>query len=137
MTETPARAEALRRLRRPARRRRDKAPPLSDAARRFRAVVAYDGTNYAGFQRQRERVTVQEILEAAVEEATRAPTVVVPAGRTDAGVHADGQVVAFDSPTALPPKALLHICGHVLPDDVEVLRLEETRADFDPQRDCT
>src|SRR5947207_13134066 len=95
MSPTPAREAALQRLRRPARRRRDKAPPLADEARRFRAVVAYDGTEYAGFQRQRERVTVQEILEAAIEKATGAPTVVASAGRTDAGVHADGQVVAF------------------------------------------
>ena len=136
MTETPARAIAKSMLRRRARRRRDKAPPVADAARRFRAVVAYDGTAYAGFQRQNEHVTVQEVLEAALAEATRLEAVVVPAGRTDAGVHADGQVVAFDSRTALPADALRHLFDHLLPEDVRVLKVEEAPADFDPQRDA-
>lgn len=136
MTKTPARKAAEALLRRLPRKRRDKPPPFAEAPRRFRAVVAYDGTSFAGFQRQRDHVTVQEILEAAIESATCAPTVVAPAGRTDAGVHADGQVVAFDSKTALPASALRHLCGHLLPDDVAVLRLEEASLDFDPQRHC-
>lgn len=132
--DTPARAAAVALLRRPARRRRDKSPPVADAPRRFRAVVAYDGTAYAGFQRQRESVTVQEVLEAAIEAATRVSSTVVPAGRTDAGVHADGQVVAFDSLTALPAQALRHLFDHLLPEDVRVLKVEEAPAGFDPQR---
>jgi tRNA pseudouridine38-40 synthase len=136
VNETKARVLARQMLRRPARKRRSSAPPLLDTARRFRAVVAYDGTNYAGFQRQRDRVAVQEILEAALEEATRAPAVVLGAGRTDAGVHADGQVVAFDSPTGLPASALRHLCDHVLPADVKVRRLEVAPPSFHPQKDA-
>lgn len=120
-------------LQRDARRSRHAPPPVAAQARRFRAVVAYDGTAYAGFQRQRERVTVQEILEAAIEEATRLPAIVGPAGRTDSGVHADGQVVAFNSTTALPASAIQHLFRHLLPDDVRVLRVEEAPADFHPQ----
>jgi len=134
VTKTPARRTAESLLQRLPRKRRDKAPPSRDTSRRFRAVVAYDGTDYAGFQRQRDHVTVQEILEACIESATCLPTVVVPAGRTDSGVHADGQVVAFDSTTALPASALRHLCDHMLPEDVKVHRLEEAPADFDPQR---
>jgi tRNA pseudouridine38-40 synthase len=136
VTETPARIAARALLRRPARRRRDKAPPVAESARRFRAVVAYDGTAYAGFQRQNEHVTVQEVLEAALAEATRLASAVVPAGRTDAGVHADGQVVAFDSATALPTDALRHLFDHLLPEDVRVLKVEEAPDGFDPQRDA-
>jgi tRNA pseudouridine38-40 synthase len=136
MADTPARIEARGLLRRRARRRRDKAPPVGETTRRFRAVVAYDGTAYAGFQRQNERVAVQELLEAALEEATRLPVSVAGAGRTDAGVHADGQVVAWDSRTSLPASALRHLCDHLLPEDVRVLALEETSAGFDPQRDA-
>lgn len=136
MTETPARKLARAMLRRDARRRRDRPPPVAAESRRFRAVVAYDGAAYAGFQRQREHVTVQEVLEAAIEAATRLPATVAPAGRTDAGVHADGQVVAFDSATGLPAEALRHLFDHLLPPDVKVLRVGEARPDFDPQRDA-
>lgn len=101
---------------------------------RFRAVVAYDGTAYAGFQRQNERVTVQEVLEAAIEAATRLPATVAPAGRTDAGVHADAQVVAFDVATGLPAEALRHLFDHLLPEDVRVLVVERAPEGFDPQR---
>ncbi len=120
-------------LQRDARRARAKPPGAVPEPRRFRAVVAYDGTAYAGFQRQRERVTVQEILEAAIEEATRLPTIVGPAGRTDSGVHADGQVISFDSRTALPASAIRHLFRHLLPDDVRVLCVEEAPPGFHPQ----
>lgn len=136
MTPTPARLLAQALLQRPARRRRDKAPPVRDEVRRFRAVVAYDGTAYAGWQRQRERVSVQEVLEAAIEAATGLPAVVASAGRTDAGVHADGQVIAFDSATGLPAHALRHLFDHLLPTDVRVRLVEQAPAGFDPQRDA-
>jgi tRNA pseudouridine38-40 synthase len=136
VTKTPARKTAESLLQRLPRKRRDKPPPIADAARRFRAVVAYDGTPYAGFQRQRDHVTVQEILEACIESATCLPVTIFGAGRTDAGVHAEGQVVSFDSTTALPASALRHLCDHMLPEDVKVHRLEEAPADFDPQRHC-
>jgi tRNA pseudouridine38-40 synthase len=111
-------------------------PPVGEATRRFRAVVAYDGTGYAGWQRQRRQVSVQEILEAALECATGLPVTVLAAGRTDTGVHADGQVVSFDSATRLPADALRHLCGQMLPDDVVVRLVEEAPAGFNPQRDA-
>lgn len=122
-------------LRAPARRPSDRPPPVAPAPRRFRAVVAYDGAPFAGWQRQRDLVSVQEVLEAALEEATGLAGIAVAAsGRTDAGVHAEGQVVAFDARTALPAEALRHLCDHVLPDSVRVRRVEEAPAGFDPQR---
>ncbi|MCG3134034.1 MAG: tRNA pseudouridine synthase A [Planctomycetes bacterium] len=137
MTVTPAREEAGRRLVRAARDpAKDAPPPLGDAPRRFRARVAYDGSAYAGWQRQHDRVSVQEMLECALERATGEAVSVSASGRTDAGVHAEGQVVAFDSRTLLPPKALKHLCDHVLPPDVRVLRCDEAPEGFDPQRDA-
>jgi tRNA pseudouridine38-40 synthase len=136
VTKTPARKAAESLLQRLPRKRRDKPPPVAATTRRFRAVVAYEGTPYAGFQRQRDHVTVQEILEACIESATCLPVTIFGAGRTDAGVHADGQVVSFDSATALPASALRHLCDHMLPENVKVLRLEDAPADFDPQRHC-
>ena len=67
---------------------------------RVRGLVAYDGTEYSGFQRQANALTVQEVLEAALAQVTaskREAVTVLAAGRTDAGVHATGQVVAFDT----------------------------------------
>ena len=134
--DTRARAAARKLLQRRVRRKSANPPPVGDVKRRFRAVVAYNGTGYAGFQRQRDHVSVQEVLEVALEDATRLPAVVLGAGRTDAGVHADGQVISFDSMTALPASAIRHMCDHVLPEDVKVRRLEEAPPGFNPQRDA-
>jgi tRNA pseudouridine38-40 synthase len=72
--------------------------------RRLRLVVAYDGAPFSGFARQRDRRTVQGELEAALERLARRPVVTVGAGRTDAGVHARGQVVHADVPARLEPE---------------------------------
>ena len=64
---------------------------------RVRAIVAYDGTNYSGFQRQSNALTIQAELEAALLRVTQERVGIVAAGRTDAGVHAIGQVIAFDT----------------------------------------
>lgn len=135
-TDTRARALARQMLQRRARKKRAAPPPVAETKRRFRAVVAYDGTHYAGFQRQRDHVAVQEILEVAIEDSTQLPATVLGAGRTDSGVHADGQVISFDSMTALPASALHHLCEHVLPVDVKVRRLEVAPPGFHPQKDC-
>lgn len=65
---------------------------------RYRATVAYDGAEYHGFQRQNDAPTIQLALEQAIRAVTGADTTVTGAGRTDAGVHASGQVIAFDLP---------------------------------------
>lgn len=136
--DTPARRAARALLVRAARRPTAGAPPVAgpDASRRFRARIAYDGSGLAGWQRQHDRVSVQELIEVAIEEATTLPAAVAAAGRTDAGVHAEGQVVAFDSRTLLPPRAVAHLCDHVLPPAVRVLDVADAPADFDPQRHC-
>jgi len=75
------------------------------------------------------------VLEAALAELLGAPGVAASAaGRTDAGVHALGQVVAFDAPRALPPKAYLRGLSSLLPEDVAVVAAEEVPDTFDPRR---
>ena len=69
-----------------------------------RLTLAYDGTEFAGFQRQPETRTVQGVLEAALERITQHPVPTRGASRTDAGVHAEGQVVAFATSRELPPQ---------------------------------
>jgi tRNA pseudouridine38-40 synthase len=84
---------------------RTEPPDLSGAGplRRLRLVVAYDGASFSGFARQRDRRTVQGELEATLRRVAKRPVVTVGAGRTDAGVHARGQVVHADVPAGLDP----------------------------------
>ena len=95
------------------------------SARKFRSRVAYDGTPYSGFQAQPGRLTVQHELEAALQQITRRATRVVPAGRTDAGVHATGQVVHFLSGWRHEAEELERALNAVLPETVAVAELEE------------
>jgi tRNA pseudouridine38-40 synthase len=106
--------------------------------RRYRATIEYDGTPYFGFQRQRQRPTVQSALEEALERLARQPVRVIGAGRTDTGVHALGQVIAFDLdwPAEHGVAALQRALNANLPDDIVVLQLSEAPATFHPRFDA-
>ena len=104
------------------------------AGLRLRATVEYDGTEFAGFQSQRNARTVQGELEAALARlsgGTRQP--VVGAGRTDAGVHALGQVIAFTYPGSLSVEALTDALNGTLPPDVAIRGLRRAPAGFHPR----
>lgn len=104
------------------------------AVRRFRATVEYDGTEFAGFQIQPGARTVQGELEAALARLSggiRQP--VMGAGRTDAGVHATGQVIAFTYPGSLPVEALSEALNGTLPPDVAIRDLRRAPAGFNPR----
>lgn len=101
---------------------------------RIRAVVAYDGTDYSGFQRQANANSIQAALEAALAELTGDPVRIAGAGRTDAGVHASGQVVAFDTVWRHGLISLQRAMNALLPDAIAVLSVDEVAADFDPRR---
>lgn len=88
---------------------------------RYRAVISYFGSRYVGWQRQLNGLSVQEVLEKALTEAFGAPTQATASGRTDAGVHAEGQVVHFDSETAIPAEKIPFAVNTFLPDDVSML----------------
>ena len=90
----------------------------------FRLTVEYDGTRFHGWQVQPERRTVQGVLASALAEVLgRAPERLTGAGRTDAGVHARGQVASFSAETRLPPRALEALLERRLPEDVRVSRV--------------
>lgn len=104
------------------------------AARRFKATVEYDGTEFSGFQLQPGSRTVQGELEAALAHLSggiRQP--VVGAGRTDAGVHATGQVIAFTYPGGLSVEALTQALNGTLPPDVAIRDLRRAPAGFNPR----
>jgi tRNA pseudouridine38-40 synthase len=103
---------------------------------RVRAAVAYDGTDYGGFQRQANAPTVQAALEAALARVTQERITVLAAGRTDAGVHAAGQVIAFDTAWRHELCDLQRALNAVLPVDIAVLEIGEAAADFHPRYDA-
>jgi len=100
---------------------------------RVRATVAYDGTDYQGFQRQANGPTVQEALETALARVTGEETTVLAAGRTDAGVHAEGQVIAFDTRWRHSLEELQRALNAVLPSDVAIRRVVRAHPDFHPR----
>ncbi|MDY7076841.1 MAG: tRNA pseudouridine(38-40) synthase TruA [Chloroflexota bacterium] len=103
---------------------------------RVRAVVAYDGTDYSGFQRQANAPTVQAALEAALAQVTQERITVLAAGRTDTGVHAVGQVIAFDTTWRHGVGALQRALNAVLPPDVAARKVEESALGFHPRYDA-
>ena len=105
---------------------------------RYRARVEYDGTEFAGFQAQPGRRTVQGELERVLAHLHGGRRVTVSAaGRTDAGVHATGQVIAFTWTGAMPGKRLGQAVGAMLPRDVSIGPLQRVAPDFSPRRAAT
>jgi len=104
---------------------------------RIRLTLEYDGTDFVGWQRQPNGRSVQEVLETALAELLGGPVPTAAAGRTDAGVHALGQLVAFDAPRPLPTKAYVRGLSSLLPPDVAVVAAEEAPEGFDPRRWAT
>lgn len=102
----------------------------------FKLTLAYDGTEFAGWQRQPGRRTVQGELEAAIERITQERSKCIASGRTDAGVHALGQVVSFTSNTNLPGPVLTKALNAELPEDLLVFEVLEMPANFHALRDA-
>ena len=98
---------------------------------RYKVTVAYDGTHFSGYQVQPNARTVQGELEKALIKIAKGETIRVHgAGRTDAGVHARGQVIHFDLPFYIHPKGLLTGLNTSTPEDVTIVDVEEAEADF-------
>jgi tRNA pseudouridine38-40 synthase len=100
-------------------------------SRRLRLLVEYDGTDFSGWQRQPTERTVQGVLEEAIRGMTGESVFLRGAGRTDAGVHADGQVASFDLEANIPTHGLLRGLNSALPPDVALLDVAEAAPDFD------
>ncbi|HZZ72667.1 MAG TPA: tRNA pseudouridine(38-40) synthase TruA [Pirellulales bacterium] len=98
--------------------------------RTLKLTMAYDGTDFAGWQSQPRGRTVQDVLEAALTKITGETRRVVASGRTDAGVHALGQVVSFCTECALSAELFLRALNSELPRDAVILASEEAPADF-------
>ncbi len=101
-----------------------------------RATVAYDGTDYHGFQRQVDVPTIQEALETALAKITQHAVTVLAAGRTDAGVHAVGQVISFATTWQHGVADLQRALNAVLPAAISVRDLGEVASSFHPRFDA-
>lgn len=97
---------------------------------RVKLTLSYDGTNYCGWQVQPNGITVQETVENAVEAVTGEKVRVTGSGRTDAGVHAEGQVAHFDTTSSVPADKFFKALNVHLPNDVKVLCSEEVEQTF-------
>jgi tRNA pseudouridine38-40 synthase len=102
----------------------------------YKVILAYDGTAFKGMQRQRSARTVQGELESALRKLGWAGQSIRHAGRTDAGVHASGQVVAFKLDWGHSEEALLNALNATLPEDVAARSVSVAAAEFQPRYDA-
>ena len=99
---------------------------------KIKLTISYDGTAYCGWQRQKNGVSVQETVENAVFAVTGENATVTGSGRTDAGVHAKGQVAAFETNSSIPPEKFYKAINIYLPEDVKAVKSELAADDFHP-----
>lgn len=97
---------------------------------RYKILVEYDGTRYSGWQKQPNANTIEEEIEEALSQILRQPIDIIGQGRTDAGVHAEGQVAHFDFPEELDKHRILFGLLGVLPADIAVWDMEKVEAEF-------
>lgn len=104
------------------------------AGARIILIIEYDGSNYHGSQLQANAPTIQEEIEKALKKLTGERIRIKTASRTDAGVHARGQVVCFDTASSLPLKSFIDGLNHYLPPDIAVQQAYTTKEPFDVRR---
>ena len=102
--------------------------------RRIRLKVAYDGTDYCGFQAQPEVPTIEGKLNLAISALTGEEISVIGASRTDSGVHALGNVAVFDTASAIPADRFMYALLPFLPEDIRIVSSDEVEADWHPRK---
>lgn len=106
--------------------------------KRVKLTIAYDGTNYCGWQIQPNGITVEEVLNKALKKLTGEEILVIGASRTDSGVHALGNVAVFDTETTIPTEKIAMALNQRLPEDIVIVKSEEVPNDFHPRYcDCS
>lgn len=101
--------------------------------KRVKLVVAYDGTNYHGWQVQDNGITIEEVLNRTISELVQEDIKVIGASRTDAGVHACGNVAVFDTESRIPGDKFSFALNQRLPEDIRIQESYEVDADFHPR----
>lgn len=106
-------------------------PAVAPETGRIRLDISYDGTDFVGWARQPGLRTVQGVLEESLAKVLRAPVQLTVAGRTDAGVHAEGQVAHFDTAAEIDADKLVHRMAKFLPRDVRITGVRTVPTEFD------
>lgn len=101
--------------------------------KRVRMVVAYDGTNYSGWQVQPNGITIESEINRCLYELLHEEIHIVGASRTDSGVHAKGNIAIFDTETKMPADKISYALNQRLPDDIRIQKSDEVDLDFHPR----
>ena len=101
--------------------------------KRFKLVVAYDGTNYCGWQIQPNGITIEEVLNKTLSDFLKEEIHIIGASRTDSGVHSFGNVAVFDSETTIPAEKLCFALNPQLPEDIRIVSSAQVADDFHPR----
>ena len=101
--------------------------------RRIKLTVAYDGTNYCGWQVQPNGITIEEVLNKEICTLTGEEIAVIGASRTDSGVHAMGNIAVFDTGSRIPAERFSYALNQRLPEDIVVTKSEEVSLDWHPR----
>ncbi|TCT14099.1 tRNA pseudouridine38-40 synthase [Natranaerovirga pectinivora] len=104
--------------------------------KRIKLIIAYDGTNYCGWQIQNNAITIQEKIEEACRKLFSQEIKLIGASRTDTGVHAMGQVAVFDVDTTIPCDKIAYALNARLPEDIVIQKSEEVPLEFHPRYDA-
>jgi len=105
--------------------------------RKLKILIEYEGTRYYGWQLQPNQVSIQEVLESKLHKITREKIRVIGSGRTDSGVHAEGQVAHFQTRSTMQLQEFLKAMNSLLPPDIVVKKVEEAKPDFHAQISAT
>lgn len=106
--------------------------------KRIKLTIAYDGTNYCGWQVQPNGITIEEVINKTLRKLTGEEITVIGASRTDSGVHAMGNVAVFDTDTTIPADRIAVALNQRLPEDIVIVKSEEVAPDFHPRYcDCS
>ncbi|MBE5934586.1 MAG: tRNA pseudouridine(38-40) synthase TruA [Lachnospiraceae bacterium] len=103
--------------------------------KRIMLIVSYNGANYCGWQKQNNAISIEEVINTKLKELLKEDICVIGASRTDAGVHAKGNVAVFDTETTIPPEKIAYALNARLPQDIRIQESREVRADFHPRYD--
>lgn len=112
----------------------EKSVPTEKTVKRVRLTVAYDGTNYHGWQVQNNGITIESELNRCLTDLLREPIEVIGASRTDSGVHALGNIAVFDTTSRMPAEKISYALNQRLPEDIRVQRSEQVADDWHPRK---
>ena len=112
----------------------EKSVPTEKTVKRVRLTVAYDGTNYHGWQVQNNGITIESELNRCLTDLLREPIGVIGASRTDSGVHALGNIAVFDTTSRMPAEKISYALNQRLPEDIRVQRSEQVADDWHPRK---